>query len=406
MPTLFMGLANVDKVDVGVFARALRSTGGGVEVSLVLDNTDSMNMDNKITDLKKAAGDLVDKLFVNKEANVRVALVPYGEQINVGLANRNASWVSVPDDYSKTETTTTTTTTPGYWKQDTRKTKTCKTWKEAGSRQVEKDGVMVTETWPRSCSEYETENVGEPYWVEEKTETKTSTKTTEYTWKGCIGSRYDVTDKKLLLNESKTQIRYPGFLTVPSRQYCLTEVLPLTKDDAAVKKAISAMITSRTGYTPQTYIPSGLMWGINTLSPAEPYAEGSAYDPKNVKPRKAIVLMTDGLNTRRVNISGKANTDYLTSTSFTGDYTTATAAQRVATNTDTTTLCDYAKAQKIEIFTVAFKVDDANAKTMLQGCASNAPGTLDHYFDATDSANLLAAFADIGEKLQQVRLAE
>lgn len=406
IPTYFMGLANVDKVDVGVFARALRNIGGGAEVSLVLDNTDSMNQDNKISDLKKAAGDLVDKLFEDKEANVRVALVPYGEQINVGLANRNASWLSVPDDYYKSENITTTTTTPAHWQQSTKKTSQCKTWKEAGSQQVEKDGVMVTDTWPRSCSEYYYENVGEPVWIEEKIETKTTTKVTQYTWKGCIGSRYDTADRKLLLNESKPQIPYPGFLSVPSRQYCLTEILPLTKNQATVKSAITAMITSRSGYTPQTYVPGGLMWGINTLSPAEPFSEGVAYDPRNIKPRKALVLMTDGLNTRRVNITGKANTDYLTSSSFTGDYTSATAAQRINTNTETTTLCNYAKTLNIEIFTVAFKVDDGTAKTMLQGCASNTVGTLDHYFDATDTAKLLAAFADIADRLQQVRLAE
>jgi hypothetical protein len=55
----------------------------------------------------------------------------------------------------------------------------------------------------------------------------------------------------------------------------------------------------------------------------------------------------------------------------------------------------------IEIFTVAFKVDDAAARTMLQGCATDAQ----HYYDASDPEALLVAFAGIAQSLRQVRLA-
>src|SRR5690606_36189031 len=113
-----------------------------------------------------------------------------------------------------------------------------------------------------------------------------------------------------------------------------------------------------------------MMWGINVLSKSERFNEGLDYDAGNSKPRKVIVLMTDGLNTRRVNITGTLNFDYLKGGALLGDTNTANATQRASTNVDTTALCDYAKSKNIEISSVAFMVDDAAAKTMLQDCAT------------------------------------
>jgi len=389
MRPIFMGLANIDELDVGATALAIRGVSGSVEVALVLDNTESMNYENKIGVLKIAAKNLVTELYKNKDADVRVALVPYAEQINVGLANRKASWLSVPEDYSKSVTTT----AEGYWHQPMKNTSVCKTWKEAGTRQVEKDGVWVTETWPRSCSAYEQVANGERKWIE----AKTTTTVANDKWFGCVGSRVD--NKKLVLTDQSPTVKYPGY--VSTSQKCLTEIVPLTKDQKTIEAAIAGMVTSRSGYTPQTYIPGGMMWGVNVLSKTEPFAEGADFDPANQKPRKVIVLMTDGLNTRRVNVTGTLNLDYLNGGALIGDTNSANATQRVQTNADTIALCDYAKANRIEIFTVAFKVEDAAAKTMLQGCATDS----DHYYDATDASALLEAFMGIGASLTQVRLA-
>lgn len=385
IPTYFMGLANVPRLDVQASALAVRAVTGSVEVALVLDNTESMTYDNKIGTLKTAATNLVEELHRSEDADVRIALVPYAEQINVGLKNRNASWLSVPADHVQT------TTNPGYWRQPTKKTDVCLEWREAGSKQVEKDGVWVTESWKSGCARYQYVNDGDRVWVPE------STTTTKYAWYGCVGSR--VAGGKPVLDDQSPSVPYPGYLA--TRQKCLTEIIPLTSDKAAIKKGISDMVTSRSGYVPQTYIPGGMMWGINVLSRTEPFSEGLGYDPANANPRKVIVLMTDGLNTMRVNTTGLANTDYLKSGAFVGDTAPANADERIQTNTDTTTLCTYAKAYNIEVFTVAFKVDDATAKAMLQECASDAS----HYYDASDSGKLISSFQEIARSLSQVRLA-
>jgi len=345
--------------------------------------------------LKVAARDLVKKLHQEEDADIRIGLVPYGEQINVGLANRNASWLSVPDDYSSSKTTT--KTTGGGCYQPTTTTNVCKRWTEAGSRQVERDGEWFTETWSRHCSEYKRVNSG-PKICSEPTTTTTTT-VTAYKWYGCVGSR--VANKRLVLDDLSPSIPYPGFVVNDKVQRCLTEIVPLTGEESTIQNAVAGMITSRSGYTPQTYIPAGLMWGINVLSKEQPYNQGLEYDAANQKPRKVIVLMTDGLNTRRVNLKGTLNVDYLKGSDFIGDTTSANSEERVETNEDTTTLCNYAKSKMIEIFTVAFKVDDGPAKTMLQDCATDAQ----HYYDASDPAALMAAFSGIAQSLSQVRLA-
>jgi hypothetical protein len=71
------------------------------------------------------------------------------------------------------------------------------------------------------------------------------------------------------------------------------------------------------------------------------------------------------------------------------------------TNEDTLALCTNMKANEIEIYTVAFMVDDPVARDMLKACASSSQ----HYFQASDAAVLSAAFSGIAQSLQVVRLA-
>jgi Flp pilus assembly protein TadG len=369
--TFFMGLANIHTLDVQASALAERAVTGSVEVALVLDNTDSMTVDDKIGTLKKAATNLVEQLHENDDAMVRIGLVPYGEQINVGMANRKASWISVPEDK-------TTKKSGGPCYTVSTKAGACKKKAPVTTCTKEKDGVMVQEQCGGNCIEPGDPIPITPYEVCPKDQVTT------LKWHGCVGSR--VSKSKPVLNDLSPSIKYPGYITKDPK--CLTEILPLTDDEHAINAAIAAMKTYRPGYTPQTYIPAGVIWGVNALSPSQPFTEGAAYDPANAKPRKVIVLMTDGLNTRRV-VPG------------TGDYASANAKQRIDTNTDTTTICDYAKGQEIEIFTVAFKVEDSAAKAMLQGCASDQS----HYYDASDPDKLLAAFSGIAQSLSQVRLA-
>ena len=113
-------------------------------------------------------------------------------------------------------------------------------------------------------------------------------------------------------------------------------------------------------------MPAGLVWGLHALSKTDPISTAAAYDPSNKRPRKTVVFMTDGINTKSMSST--------TSTTHTGSNTTLS-------NTYTSTLCTNIKNKGIEVYTISLMVTDATAMQMLRSCATDSA----HYFDATDA---------------------
>ncbi len=70
-----------------------------MRVALVLDNTGSMDSNNKMTKMQSAAKDLVDKLAtLNKvDGDVYVSIVPFAKDVNVGTSNVSESWLNWSD---------------------------------------------------------------------------------------------------------------------------------------------------------------------------------------------------------------------------------------------------------------------------------------------------------------------
>ncbi|MFK7901970.1 MAG: pilus assembly protein TadG-related protein [Nitratireductor sp.] len=82
-------------------AASIKLNVGNVEVALALDNTGSMG-GSKLTSLKNASKSFVNSLFEEANAGkVKVGLIPFSQYVNVGVANRNASWMNVANDYSQ-----------------------------------------------------------------------------------------------------------------------------------------------------------------------------------------------------------------------------------------------------------------------------------------------------------------
>lgn len=370
---LFLGLIGINQIPVVVSATATRGVSERVELALVLDNTWSMSDQDgsgstKINALKSAARLLVDELMQANDGKVKIGVVPYADYVNVGVGNRNQSWVSVPADYSTTSQRTCTTRTTRS--QCTRGApRTC-------TRTV--DGVRETyDCTPSTCTTVPTA----PY------QQCSGGGTTHYRWYGCVGSR---TEGQFRLNDQRPDKRYPGFLA--TSQNCLNPITPLTDQKTTVTNAIQSLVVNVGGYRPLTYIPSGLIWGVNVLSPQEPFTQAAAYDADNRRPRKILVLMTDGENTLRFEPSTGRHT--------TPSGGTAGTQQLRATDNDTTAICNYAKSQKIEVFTVALAVNSTTARSMLEACASGPS----NYFDARDAGDLRTAFADIAASINKVRL--
>jgi Mg-chelatase subunit ChlD len=150
----------------------------------------------------------------------------------------------------------------------------------------------------------------------------------------------------------------------------------LSSDKQVVKDAVNALTA-----TGSTYIPGGLAWGWRVVSSKEPFAE-SQTDGGDRK--KYVVLMSDGANTLSPNYPDHKGSDVAASNTLLGE------------------LCSNMKADKVEIFTIAFEVTDSSIKSLLQTCAS-AGGA---FYDAVNASELEAAFAEIGNSLTQIRLAK
>ncbi len=62
------------------------------------------------------------------------------------------------------------------------------------------------------------------------------------------------------------------------------------------------------------------------------------------------------------------------------------------------------KQDSIEIFTVGFMLDNADARAVMQNCASNDSNGIRHYYLAADGDALKAAFSDIARNAEQLAL--
>ena len=284
-------LIGIGTTPVAVASEAVRAN--PLEVALVLDNTGSMSGTREAA-LRKAVRELADTLMIDL-ADVKVALVPFSQYVNVGVENRAASWLELSD------------AAPGV------------------------------------------------------------------TWVGCVRSRLlglDTTD-------GSPDKPYPILLqqtSVSINQSCPTPLTPLTADKSVVMAALNAMVMSG-----QTYIPAGLMWGWNVLTHDPPFTEARA---KGV--RKALVLMTDGANSRSLAFGFHEGDDK------------AAAARTMLT------LCRNIKQAGIHVYTVAFDISVADRAVInqLEECASDSGSA----FVANDSTALIQAFGDITRQLQRLRL--
>jgi Flp pilus assembly protein TadG len=358
-----------------------------IEVALVLDTTDSMSVQGKMNALKTSATRFVDTLKANPLGDVKIGVAPFADyaRVNTAFAGQdwlqivpfsvvtqsagwNTTWVLV----SRTNCRTIVEPVAGRWTGGC----TPGRWTHA----VIRDGVTITPSvWiPESCTPRvwippTTRNVNrcDEVWRQDRTwrpEIRTN-----YTWQGCVGSRpYPHNLKDERYNESKI----PGLAEI---QTCSNQITPLSSSATTVKAAINALTTSGS-----TYIPAGLIWGVNILSSHQPYSEARSQTEMAARNgKKYLILMTDGDNTLApVNDTAQKHAD------------TNLATARPRANRYTNEACAYAKAQGITVYTVSFGSGlSAPTKAMLRNCASNPQ----NYFDATSGGDLATAFQAIAE---------
>ncbi len=346
-----MTLAQVigfSKAPVRAFSDVVIGGGADVEVALVLDVTASMD-GAKLTALKGAASEMVNALntAMSTSNQVKIAVVPFSQYVNVGKSNRNARWIDVPRDSKTTERVC-------YQARDITRTYNCRMQYHEWTDWTDGVSSIKSGTWEVCDHDYG------PYYE------SCSNQTRELTWDGCVGSRNYPLNVK---DENYTINRVPGVMNV----VCPTQLTPLSSSVPTILNAISNLTTSG-----NTYIPSGLMWGWAALSPGEPFDEPAL----NVKLLKYIVLMTDGANSMSPTYP------------YHDDYNVPVA------DTLTSELCTNIKAAGINIFTISFDVQSNIVKNQLRICASSA----DQFFEANNTTQLSEAFSGITSKMSNLRL--
>jgi Flp pilus assembly protein TadG len=163
-------------------------------------------------------------------------------------------------------------------------------------------------------------------------------------------------------------------------------IQPLTSDKAKLTAVIDTLTPSG-----GTAGHLGSAWAWYLLSPKwssiwSGDSEPADYSDKGVK--KIAILMTDG----------EYNTQYDSTGVMTS--TSGKAAVNGASPTQALSVCANMKAEGIEVYTVGFDLEDANAIQTLKTCASNAETA----YIAQNGAELRNAFRDIAIKLSPLHL--
>ena len=363
MTTYFMGLIQRGTIEVSTETEVKRA-GGGLLVTLVLDNTGSM-AGSRISSLRGASQTLIDELFSeeNNSEDLRVAIVPYASVVNPGPEATSL--------LSPLNLTALDLDNPLGWHGCV----------------FERSGLLNTLT--------DVAPVLGSYW-------------TPYIYPPGDDNNYN------WYNADSANENYQSNNGTGPNLGCPTPIVPLTNNKATLDAAITDMVHWNRG---GTLTDIGMAWGLRVMSPGVPFDESTEIDPQTIATdtplslwdsprwRKAIVLMTDGESQFY---------DGYGSDSWTSDYTgygrqgTGVAyelygntASRSEINANISTLCQQAKDEGIIVYTVVFTSSvGSDTRDMYEGCASD-PGK---YWYAPDNDALSDSFEQIGSDLSRLRI--
>jgi uncharacterized protein YegL len=207
-----------------------------LNLSLALDNTGSMASSGKIAALKDAAHNLLTTLKNAEKSpgDIKVSIVPFATDVNVGTGNVNAEWIDWDD------------------------------WEE-------KNGTCSSSSYTNrtSClSHY-----------------KVWTPKNHDQWNGCVYDRDQNNDVLNTATGSGEATKYRAH----QASSCPTAMMALSSDWTALNAKIDAM--NATGFTNVTI---GLQLAWQTLSPVAPFSAPAPAPDLD----KVIILLTDGDNTQ------------------------------------------------------------------------------------------------------------
>lgn len=402
--TLIMGLIGYHTMTVSSEVEVRREM-KGLEVALVLDTTGSMSEGTKMPALKQAANDLISILFGtnNYPEKLKVGIVPFAAAVRLDPAMAvNGGWIdttgtsSIARDYYDNSRFAYTIYAPLTGAAQSWQFVSTRKW--TGCTEARPNGLEATDTPPTAGNP---DSRWVAYMQPDEPDTGIS-----YSGSGNYNYNYlsDGTSSSTawetrLKRSAKYAGKSPSLSTTADGPYygCgMQPVLALTNDRAAIVARINSLNPSG-----NTHIPIGLGWGWRVLSPGAPFTEGVQYN--DAETSKALILMTDGVNTISTQMSSTLRSTY---SSYGYLYkarlgTTNSSTMIANMNAQTSTLCTNIKAQNIRVYTILLEENDTTVRNLLRGCATN-PSL---FYDNVSASQLQQVFRVIGSDLSNLRLA-
>jgi len=401
--TAFLKIIKRNEILVEVTTEGVREA-TGLEVVLVLDNTGSMAINNRIGNLRVAALELVDVLFQNEDRpeNVRIALVPFVTTVNIGQENEDFIRTPIPaNDYAPP--------------QDPR-------WK----------GCVEARPFPNDTNDdfditSDTAGLWDPYYWEAEPVLDGSRfgfngffNVCPNMWwlpdlrqpgiaqpiaTGRSGRNFDT------YPDRSTPPRFFGVDTVPPNtqgpnKACPDPITPLTNNRGALRDAINQMQPwSGNG----TMAHLGAVWAWRVLSPEPPFQEGRGRNAEGIN--RAVIILTDGANL--ISAGNRNCSRFIQDPRYESQYTgygylsenrlgtQSFSGATAVLNSRLGDVCTNLRNDDITVYTITFELNDITTQQVFQNCASEPK----FYFPSPDPSSLRESFRAIGASLNALRIA-
>lgn len=354
MPTSFMQLAGVATMPLDTRTEVVFDAPSKAEFVLVLDtstsmtNTDPGDTQSRIESLRTASKGMISALLgTTATIPVEVGIVPFSNTVNVGMGNATESWLSVPADVTFTQQDC---RPPDAWYQAncTPDTHACGEDGVAGSCGTWDCSSADEDSAPIVCTDIDITG----------------------TWHGCVQPR---TATNHLQDREYSTDPIPGFISTNDRA-CASPIVPLSDNQTTLENEIDSLDVRN-----ETYIPSGLIWGLRMLTHTDPFRADESISAFTLDGGvKSIVLVSDGENTLAPETSGEV-----------------TDTDISEANPNTREVCQTVKDAGVEIYVVAYNIADTTTTTLLQNCATSPS----RFFEAGSSDELQTVFEEITQYL-------
>lgn len=396
MPTTILHVVGISSLNVG-YSSKITWGQSKLWVSLVLDNTGSMNQTDKngvskISALKTATNQLLTTLqnAATNAGDVQVALIPFSKNVNLGSAYVGSAWIDWTDfDSAPPNSTPSASAGPGsscpYATNTSPYGYYCTSSPTNGASKVTtipSSGTYKGYICPSvDNGAYNTGKGGHYYngcynSVQIKcsptcTYSHTWVPNAHSTWTGCIMDRnqdYDVSNTA----PSNTTTDFPA----ENNQYCPPAALMgLNYNWTNLNNEVNSMTAN--GSTNQ---PIGLAWGWQAQTSGAPLSPPSL--PATTQ--QIIIILSDGLNTQDRWYGDGSN-------------------QSTQVDARMNLVCTNAKAAGFIIYAVYVDLNGTQGNsTVLQNCATDS----NHYFDLTTSGQIVTTFNQIATQITQLRVSQ